>query len=353
MSPPSSSVPRPTAIARPSRGAGRFAPSPTSALHLGNLRTAVAAWLLARRTGRRFLVRIEDLDRARVRAAGGIADQQLRDLETLGLDWDGPVIRQSGRLDIYAQMIGRLDTYPCFCTRREIAAASSAPNDADWRPYPGTCRDLTDQQRRVRAVERPPATRLRSQVSECTVVDLARGPSTGLVDDVVLRRNDGTPAYNLAVVVDDGLQGVDQVVRARDLWSSAPRQALIGSLLGLARPRYAHTGLVTGPDGARLSKTAGAAGLGDLGASGVTIGDVRRLLCQSLGLPQVDDLSDLLEPSSEIDTALAPPQAATASHPLDAGPLAGDRTGWWSDVEIRVEGAAVSCSAPRRRTECR
>lgn len=349
MSPPSPSS------ARPTSGAGRFAPSPTSALHLGNLRTAVAAWLLARRTGRRFLVRIEDLDRARVRAAGEVADQQLRDLEGLGLDWDGPVIRQSDRLDIYAQMIGRLDTYPCFCTRREIAAASSAPNDADWRPYPGTCRDLTDEQRRLRSAERPPATRLRSQVSGCTVVDLARGPSSGMVDDVVLRRNDGAPAYNLAVVVDDGLQGVDQVVRARDLWSSAPRQALIGSLLGLAQPCYAHTGLVTGPDGARLSKTAGAAGLGELGARGATIGDVRRLLCQSLGLPPVDDLSELLGPSAEVDAALTPPApgTTTAPHRLDAGPLAGDRTGWWSDVEIRVEGAAVSCSAPRRRTGCR
>lgn len=339
---------------------GRFAPSPTSALHLGNLRTALAAWLLARRTGRGFVVRVEDLDRARVRAAGDIAGRQLRDLEALGLDWDGPVLRQSQRRDVYAQMIDRLDSYPCFCSRREIAEASTAPNSTDWRPYPGTCRDLSAAERRVRASGRRPATRLRSRVCAWTVTDLARGRETRMVDDTVLLRNDGTPAYNLAVVVDDGLQGVDQVVRARDLWSSAPRQAMIASLLGLRQPVYAHTGLVSGPDGQRLSKTAGAAGLGELIDRGVELGRVRGMLAASLGLPPVDDLSELLTPDQRIDAALTPPPApddeapdtGTAPHRLDAGPILGDRLGWWSDVEILVEGSAISWR-PRRRTGCR
>ena len=125
---------------QPSAAAGRFAPSPTSTLHLGNLRTALAAWLLARSSGRRFVVRIEDLDQARVAAAGNIASAQLRDLEILGIDWDGPVVRQSERRDLYADAVAGLDTYPCFCTRKEIAAAATAPNEADWRPYPATCR---------------------------------------------------------------------------------------------------------------------------------------------------------------------------------------------------------------------
>lgn len=337
------------------RGHGRFAPSPTSALHLGNLRTALAAWLLARRSGRGFVVRIEDLDQARVRAAGGIADQQLHDLETLGLDWDGPVLKQSRRHSIYAQMIGRLDSYPCFCTRREIAAASTAPNTADWRPYPGTCRDLSPDEREARAVDRRPAIRLRSYAGEWTVADLARGTATGVVDDTVLRRNDGTPAYNLAVVVDDGMQGVDEVVRARDLWTSAPRQAMIASLLGLPEPVYAHTGLVSGPGGQRLSKTGGAAGLAELAGHGIGIGGIRRMLAATMGLPPVDELAELLAPDSGIDAALtppAPPDTGAAPHRLDAGPVTDDRLGWWSDVEILVEGSRISWT-PGRRTGCR
>ncbi|WP_257478771.1 tRNA glutamyl-Q(34) synthetase GluQRS [Acidipropionibacterium jensenii] len=329
-------------------GRGRFAPSPTSALHLGNLRTALAAWLLARRSGRGFVVRIEDLDQARVAAAGDIADRQLADLEALGLDWDPPVIRQSQRLEIYAEMISRLDSYPCFCTRREIAAASQAPDgnprsgEGDWQPYPGTCRDLTAAERASRSSARPPALRLRTTVDSCVVTDLARGRQRGRVDDVVLRRNDGTPAYNLAVVVDDGLQGVDQVVRARDLWPSAPRQAVIAGLLGMPVPGYAHTGLVTGPAGRRLAKSArtpgslGSAGLAELAEAGIGVPQLRRLLCRSLGLPEVDRLDELLVPDPRIDLALTPPAPAAAETLLDAGPLTGPR-GWWSDVELHAD----------------
>lgn len=321
-----------------SSGRGRFAPSPTSALHLGNLRTALASWLLARRSGRGFVVRIEDLDQTRVAAAGSIADGQLADLEALGLDWDGPVLRQSRRLEVYAEMIDRLPCYPCFCTRREIAAASRAPDgnpasgDGGWLPYPGTCRQLSETERAARAGRRPAALRLRAPIARRTVRDLARGVQTGRVDDVVLRRNDGTPAYNLAVVVDDALQGVDQVVRARDLWPSAPRQAMIAEMLEMPVPDYAHTGLVTGPGGRRLAKSGGDAGLA---AAGVGVDQVRRLLCRSLGLPEVDRLEELLVEDSGIDAALRPAQPSQTVAPLDAGPLAGP-AGWWSDVEIPI-----------------
>lgn len=324
----------PASPGRP-RGAGRFAPSPTSGLHLGNLRTALAAWLLARTSGRDFLVRIEDLDRARVSAAGDIASRQLADLEFLGLDWDGPVVRQSERLDLYVDAVGGLPTYPCFCTRREIAAASTAPNDTEWRPYPGTCRDLSPTDRHERARRRPPAIRLRSRTHAATVTDLARGRCTGPLDDLVLVRNDGTPAYNLAVVVDDGLQGVDQVVRARDLWPSTPRQAHLAGLLGLPEPVWAHTGLVTGPDGQRLSKSAGALGLSDLTRRGADRGRIMAWLCTSLGLPVVDDPHELLDwPGTA--TALQPPTHGSRVEPLDAGPLSGP-VGWWSDAVLDVD----------------
>ncbi|HSN12176.1 MAG TPA: glutamate--tRNA ligase family protein, partial [Propionibacteriaceae bacterium] len=127
--------------------AGRFAPSPTSDLHLGNLRTALLAWLFARSTGRRFLLRVEDLDQARVAAAPGVASRQLADLEALGIDHDGEVVRQSERLALYGEALGRLDTYECFCSRREIAESAQAPHGDGHRPYPGTCRDLTESER--------------------------------------------------------------------------------------------------------------------------------------------------------------------------------------------------------------
>jgi glutamyl-tRNA synthetase len=150
------------------------------------------------------------------------------------------------------------------------------------------------------------------------------------VDDLVLVRNDGTPAYNLAVVVDDGLQGVDQVVRARDLWSSAPRQAQLAELLGFVPPVYAHTGLVTGPGGVRLSKSAGAAGLSDLADSGIDHHQVVAWLCRSLGLPEVADPHELVN-----NVALTPPTPVAGIHRLDPRPLGG-AMGWWSDAVLDV-----------------
>lgn len=279
--------------------AGRFAPSPSGELHVGNLRTAMLAWIFARSTGRDFLLRVEDLDRARA----GAEEVQLRDLEAVGLTWDGAVVRQTDRAGLYNAAIERLSdaglTYECFCTRREIQEAPSAPH-APQGAYPGTCRNLSTAELEIRRASRPAAIRLRSETCEWTVEDKLHGSYTGTVDDFVLRRNDGVTAYNLAVVVDDAEQGVDQVVRGDDLLSSTPRQAYLASLLGLRVPEYVHVPLVLNRDGARLAKRDGAVTLGDLAAVGLSAGEVRDVILESLGLPEgpLGDALDSFDPAS-------------------------------------------------------
>jgi glutamyl-tRNA synthetase len=265
---------------------GRYAPSPTGPLHLGNLRTALVAWLLARSTGRSFRLRFEDLDAERVRAAGDVAAAQLADLESLGLDFDGEPLWQSSRLDAYARAAGALNgrVYECYCTRREIAQAASAPHGDGWRPYPGTCRNLTEAQRAAKRAVRPPALRVRADAAVQRVADLWAGEVEGVVDDFVIRRGDGAWAYNFAVVVDDIAQGVDQVTRGADLLASAPRQAWLTEQLGHPAPEYAHVPLVLNANGVRQQKRDGAVTLADLAASGVDVGRVRSLLACSLGL---------------------------------------------------------------------
>lgn len=271
--------------------AGRFAPSPSADLHIGNLRTAVLAWLFARSTGRRFLIRVEDLD---YRADSDIAARQLDDLAALGLTWDGPAEYQSAHRDRYDSVIDGLVAagmvYECYCSRRDIAQAPRAPH-APQGAYPGICRDLTDAEREARRDQtgRPPALRLRTDVITYTVTDLLHGTYTGIVDDFVVRRGDGVPAYNLAVVVDDAAAGIDQVVRGDDLLSSSPRQAYLARLLGHPEPVYAHVPLVLNEDGARLAKRDGAVTLAEIG--------VARAFAQitdSLGWP-AGDLDELLE----------------------------------------------------------
>jgi len=263
---------------------GRFAPSPTAALHLGNLRTAVLAWLFARSTGREFRLRIEDLDTRRVAAAGEVAAQQVRDLAALGLDFDGEVVWQSARLDAYAAAAARLDTYECYCTRKEIADAPSAPHADGYRPYTGACLRLTAARRAELASTRRPALRVRANGERFTVTDSLAGEFTGVVDDFVLVRNDGVPAYNLAVVVDDLAMDVDQVVRGDDLLSSSPRQAWLATMLGGVPPAYAHVPLALNRHGVRLAKRDGAVTLADLGALGMDTDRILALLARSLGL---------------------------------------------------------------------
>lgn len=284
----------------------RYAPSPTADLHVGNLRTALAGWLLARRAGGFWRMRIEDLDTARVTAAGDAEIRQLADLGRMGLTWDPPLLRQSERLHVYADVVASLRerTYECFCTRREIAEAASAPHDDGYRPYPGTCARLSFAQAEERRRHRPGAIRIRSEGAEFTVTDRHAGHVTAPVDDFVLVRGDGAFAYNLAVVVDDIAQGVTQITRGADLLSSAPRQAWLTRLLGGEPATYAHIGLVTNPEGQRLAKRDGAVTLADLAAQGWSTGDVMRRLTASLGLPAVGSAEEALAVMPE-----APPGA--------------------------------------------
>lgn len=290
-------------------GAGRYAPSPSGDLHLGNLRTAILAWALARRSGRAFYLRIEDLDRVRP----GAAERQLADLAAIGLTWDGPAVLQSERAEAHAAAIADLSArglvYECYCTRREILEAPSAPH-APPGAYPGTCRDLDEAAReegraRMRELRREPALRLRSEVRTWQVHDLFAGDVTGDVDDLVLRRGDGVVAYNLAVVVDDASAGVDQVVRADDLLSSAPRQAYLAQLLAAEQPEYAHVPLAVSPSGARLAKRDGAVTLRDRCARGESAADVVDRIGQSLGLTGCRTAGDVLE---RWDPSMASPQ---------------------------------------------
>jgi glutamyl-tRNA synthetase len=234
---------------------GRFAPSPTGVLHLGNLRTALLAWLFARSAGSAFVVRVEDLDTGRVRP--GLADQQLADLAALGLDWDGPVWVQSRRVDAYEAALASLPVYECFCTRAEIREAASAAH-GPVGAYPGTCLGLSDAERAARrAAGREPALRVRADATFVEFSDRVLGPQAGVVDDFVVRRNDGAFAYNLAVVVDDAAQGIEEVVRGADLLDSTPRQVWLGRALGYPGLAYAHVPLVLNAEGRRLAKRDG------------------------------------------------------------------------------------------------
>lgn len=281
---------------------GRFAPSPTGDLHLGNLRTAAIAWLSARSAGIGFVMRMEDLDRHQSNREH--EQTQLADLSSIGLDWDGDVIRQSERFDLYDEAIGRLAdeglVYECYCSRREIRNEIEASARAPHGPpgsYPGTCRDLTDAERARRRDEgRPPALRLRSDHRTVEFLDRLLGPVEAVVDDVVLRRNDGVPAYNLAVVVDDAAQGVSEVVRGDDLALSTPRQIRLQELLGLDTPRYLHVPLVVDADGERLAKRRGmSVTLADLARVDVDVDVVVAWLTESFGQGPVGRLAELVE----------------------------------------------------------
>ncbi len=262
---------------------GRFAPSPTGVLHLGNLRTALLAWLFARSAGSPFLVRMEDLDTGRVRE--GLAEQQLADLAAIGIDWDGEVVYQSQRLSLYEDAISQLGdlVYECYCTRAEIREAASAPHGPlPEGAYPGTCLRLTGAELAAkRASGRAPALRVRADAARVAFEDRLHGHVEGVVDDFVVRRNDGAPAYNLAVVVDDAAQGIGEVVRGDDLLDTTPRQLFLARALGLPEPSYAHVPLVLGPDGARLAKRHGDVTLRDVDPAAA-----RAWMLRTLGLSE-------------------------------------------------------------------
>ena len=278
---------------------GRFAPSPTGDFHLGNLRTAILAWAWARTTGRRFVLRIEDIDRERA----GSAQRQIEDLAAIGIDWDGDPLIQTERADAHeaalASLAARGLIFECYCTRRDIREAASAPHVPPGH-YPGTCLGLPEEERarkreELAALGREPALRLAAPSPEWTVFDELHGSYTGAVDHFVVRRADGVPAYNLAAVVDDAFQGVDQVVRGFDLLSQAPAQAQLAHLLGAPVPVYAHVPLALAPSGARLAKRDGAVTLADLRGLGWSTADVVAFIGASLGVPGARCAADIAD----------------------------------------------------------
>ncbi|WRS30723.1 tRNA glutamyl-Q(34) synthetase GluQRS [Actinomycetaceae bacterium MB13-C1-2] len=328
--------------------AGRYAPSPTGDLHLGNLRTALLAWLWARSTNRDFYLRLEDLDRGRARDP----QSQIDDLRAIGIDWDGPIVTQSERTDLYEDALATLtrqgQVFECFCSRKDIREAASAAHTPP-SAYPGTCYLLSEKERELRRSEMAsrglrPALRLlprrnpdsellsvwhpgspsnlqsdrattrrkntaKSPLSDWqtrrgepgagrtgmawTILDELHGEYTGLVESVVLQRGDGAFAYNLAVVVDDLAMGVDQVVRGDDLLESAPTQAYLAQQLGGWQPNYVHVPLVLGPTGVRLAKRDGAVTLRELWEAGFSTEEVLLALAQSIN-PEASTAEELL-----------------------------------------------------------
>ncbi len=302
---------------------GRFAPTPSGQLHLGNARTALLAWLQARRTHGSFILRMEDIDKPRSRPH--LAAQILDDLRWLGLDWDegpdtgGPYApyTQSEREELYQQALDRLRTtghlYPCYCSRAEIMAIASAPHglSEEGPVYPGTCRHLTPAERAERASRgKEPSLRFAIPEDEPLAFhDLLAGPQAyppGHGGDFVIRRADGIIGYQLAVVVDDALMQVTDVLRGWDLLDSTPRQILLYRALGYQPPRFAHVPLLFGPDGTRLSKRHGAVTLAGVRAAGTRPEILLGHLAHLSGLlpkPEAIQATDLIP---HFDPALIP-----------------------------------------------
>jgi glutamyl-tRNA synthetase len=260
---------------------GRYAPSPTGPLHLGNVRTALLAWLDARALGGAFVLRMEDLDPQR--SSGASAAQIAEDLRWLGLDWDegpdtgGPhsPYEQSSRASSYEEAVRELVSrglaFPCTCTRAEVARAASAPHAGEDGPrYPGTCREGPRHPERLATA----SVRLRVEPGEVAFADLVVGAQAfdvgGTVGDFVVRRADGVAAYQLAVAYDDAEMRITRVVRGGDLLASTSRQLLVYRALGRAPPAFAHVPLMVGDDGHRLAKRGGALSVAELRARGVT-----------------------------------------------------------------------------------
>lgn len=286
---------------------GRFAPSPSNLLHVGNLRTALVSWLCAASDGSDWLIRFDDQATG---AEAVHADSQLTDLAALGLRWVGEPVWQSARTERHRAVVDELAglglLYPCFCSRADIRAAIDAPNGSAEQSapqdevqlpsdaYPGTCRSLSaaDVADRM-ASGRPPAWRLDAQRSVVEFVDAVHGDQAMMVDDFVISRGDGAVAYNASSVIDDHDMGVGEVVRADDLIESAGRQTLLFQLLGWRTPDWCHVPLVVNEAGTRLSKRDGAVTMADLAAAAWTPEDLRSVLAASLGLADSHERPDL------------------------------------------------------------
>jgi glutamyl-tRNA synthetase len=287
---------------------GRLAPSPTGALHLGNARSFLLAWLSVRSRGGALLCRVEDLDGPRIKE--GAAEQALDELSWLGLDWDGDAQLQSRRMPRFEMALDHLRrqglVYPCVCTRSEIERAQSAPQEAldHGTRYPGTCRDRFVSAEEAREqTGREPAWRFRvPEGREIAWDDLLHGPQSIDVSadcgDFVVAKKDGQPAYQLAVVVDDADFGINEVLRGEDLLSSTPRQLLLYEALEMRAPRFAHVPLVIGEDGRRLAKRHGDSRVATYRRRGIEPEEIVGFLAWTLGLreePQPVEAGELVE----------------------------------------------------------
>ena len=271
----------------------RLAPSPTGALHLGNARTFLATWAVARRRGWRIVLRIDDLEGPRVKP--GADRQAVDDLAWLGLDWDGDIVYQSRRTAEYEDALARLwrggRVYACTCTRSEVESASRGIAEADGAArYPGTCRGrFTSAEAANRLTGRPAAVRFTAGDGDVAFDDAVIGPLSFRAGadfgDFVVRKSDGEFGYHLATVIDDAAAGVTHVIRGQDLTVSTPRQLLLYDALGLSDlcPAYAHLPLVVGADGRKLAKRHGDTRLAQLRAEGVSAGQVRTMLARWSG----------------------------------------------------------------------
>ncbi len=288
---------------------GRWAPSPTGEFHVGNLRTALLAWLFARSGGAELLWRFEDLDGA---VREDFYNYQLRDFQRIGLSWDGEIFRQSERLHLYRDAIEDLKrqglTYRCWCTRREIREATVAPHShLPEGAYSGKCRQLTARETSENERSgRNPAIRIVSENQLIKIDDRQLGSFEGSVDDFVLCRGDLTPSYNLAAVIDDADMGVTEVVRGDDLLPTTPRQMYLFDLLGLEPPSYAHVPLVLTHSGDRLAKRDGAVTLDDRLALGESELDVLNHLLSSLQLRNIESLGELDQIARYFDPSALP-----------------------------------------------
>lgn len=285
---------------------GRYAPSPSGDQHLGNLRTAMIAWLDARLRGGTFLLRMEDIDTPRV--VDGSADRIIKDLSLLGLDWDGSLVYQSQCLDYYQDAFALLQSkdliYPCFCSRKDIRTAASAPHQSTI-VYPGTCSELSKQQAYEKAQQKNPAMRLRVSDELIEFDDSCLGRQSQRlkrdVGDFVVKRADGLFAYQLAVVVDDLRQGVTDVVRGADLIDSTARQIYLSRLLGCSQMQYCHAPLMLDDAGVRMAKRHRSQTAEQWRDSGKSTQELVGMLANSVGLTSTAEAISMNELQSSLD----------------------------------------------------
>ena len=307
---------------------GRLAPSPTGALHLGNVRTFMIAWLRARKSGGKVVFRLEDLDHPRDKPGAGL--QAVEDLRWLGFDWDEEYV-QSERIGRYRSAVEKLVSrsahdggpllYPCVCSRRDVEFAQSAPHVGDQLFYPGTCRGrfaswdeaVSWRQANVPGSVSPPCWRFRVPADATIAFDdifagrFRQDVSNTLGDFPVARHADGA-GYTLAVVVDDAEMGVTEVVRGDDLLAATPAQILLQRVLGLPTPAYCHVPLVVGPDGRRLAKRHGDTRVASFRAAGVKPERIIGSLAWTCGWCRQDESVSLEDLIPRFDLASVPRQ---------------------------------------------